>query len=310
MAPKVSIIILNWNGLEYLQNCLGSIFDQKYDNFDTILVDNDSKDNSIEFVKKKFQSVDIHALNKNYGVPKGFNIGIKYALKKYHPDYMLFLNTDTKMVQKNFLENLISFAERNNKVGILGCKIIFPDGKTQHLGAIIGKLRWTYVKNLSPKEPCAVDSIMGAMFLIKRAVIDKIGLFDEGFSPFLYEETDYCIRAKKSGFSINVIPQLEIIHFWSGSMKKFPSKQYRLALYKNSIRLKLLNDPLQLLFPRLLLNFLGCLMQYDEKRLLKIKIKRRFIENIMIFLEAMKINLHNLPEIIRKRNHRDIKIWH
>jgi len=81
--PKVSIIILNWNGKKYLNGCLASILDQKYPNYDIILVDNGSTDDSVEFVKKRYPEVKIIELDKNYGVPGGYNIGIREALNSW-----------------------------------------------------------------------------------------------------------------------------------------------------------------------------------------------------------------------------------
>jgi len=108
MNPKVSIIIGNWNGKEYLKDCLKSVFDQQYLNFKVILVDNGSVDNSLEFVKKNYSAVEIISLDKNYGFAKANNIGIKHALKKYNPSYVLLQNNDTILLKDNAFTELIN----------------------------------------------------------------------------------------------------------------------------------------------------------------------------------------------------------
>ena len=129
LTSKLSIIIVNWNGVTYLKSCLISIFDQSYNNFKVILVDNGSTDNSVDFVTHNFPAVKIIALDSNSGFVRGNNIGIKYALEKNNSEYVLLLNNDTQMIRKDFLEKLIEVADNDKKIGILGCKIIFPDGR-------------------------------------------------------------------------------------------------------------------------------------------------------------------------------------
>jgi len=314
MSSKLSIIIVNWNGKEYLKICLASIFNQSYKNFEVIFVDNGSTDNSISFVKDNFPEVKIIMLDKNYGFVKGNNVGIKYALEKYNSDYVLLLNNDTKIVQRDFLKRLIEVAENDEEIGILGCKLIYPGGKIQHLGTKITRFRWVYLQKEISQEPYEVDSIMGAVFLIKNSVIERIGLLDEGFSPFLHEETDYCIRAKRARYLIKIVPALEVIHYWYRSMRKISPRYVSLISIKNSIRLKLLNDPLPYLIPKLFFTFPTCIFEekdYEKKLTLwNLRVKENFLDNLLTYLNAWFINIKNLKEIIRKRANRNKKIWY
>lgn len=128
MNPKVSIIILNWNGEEYLEDCLTSVLNQTYEDSEIIVVDNNSTDNSLEFIKDKFPKAEVIALEKNYGFAKGNNIGIKYALNKYNPNYVLLLNTDIEILDNRTLATVVEIAEQDALSGIVGCTLVYPDG--------------------------------------------------------------------------------------------------------------------------------------------------------------------------------------
>ena len=126
MNSQVSIIIVNWNGREYLSECLKSVFNQSYDNFKVILVDNGSTDCSVEFVKNNFSHVQVISLDKNYGFAKGNNIDMKEALKDKDVQYIALLNNDTK-VEKNYLVELIKVMSSDNKIGICALKMLRMD---------------------------------------------------------------------------------------------------------------------------------------------------------------------------------------
>jgi GT2 family glycosyltransferase len=120
LNSEVCIIILNWNGKELLKDCLSSLFKLTgYPNYKVIVVDNGSTDGSFECVKKNFTQVDVLPLDKNYGFAKGNNKGIKYALKKYKPRYILLLNNDTKIIQRDWLTKLVETVESDKKMGLL-----------------------------------------------------------------------------------------------------------------------------------------------------------------------------------------------
>ena len=160
MEPKVSIIILNWNGWEDTVECLESLFQINYTNYNVVLVDNHSEDNSIEKIKEYSKgliqvpsefynynldnkplkivnaledplSTDKNSLilienDENYGFAEGNNIGIDYAMKTLNPDYILLLNNDT-VVDKYFLNELIKIGESNQDIGFIGPKTLFYD---------------------------------------------------------------------------------------------------------------------------------------------------------------------------------------
>ncbi|OYT25508.1 MAG: hypothetical protein B6U95_09135 [Thermofilum sp. ex4484_82] len=213
--PLVAIVILNWNGKKLLKTCLSTLFQlTNYPNYKVVVVDNGSIDGSIEIVKKYFPKVDVLALGKNYGFVKGNNEGIKYVLKKYSPDYILLLNNDTKIIQKNWLTEMVKVAESDEKVGIVGCKMLSPTRKIT-VGRVL-----IFRKSIGEcNRSCDVDAVSGACMLISRDLISSIGLLDEVYSPYYFEDTDYCWRAKKKGFRIIYHGKATIIHLKGSSMK-------------------------------------------------------------------------------------------
>jgi len=259
--PRVSIVVLNWNGWEDTIECLESLFQINYPNFDVILVDNTSEDDSLEKirdycsghlpVKSSFFNYNSHnkpitvyeyyetfkkdkrplknenLTNKhitliknseNRGFPGGNNVGIKFALEFFDPDYILLLNNDT-VVDENFLGELIKNGDSND-VGILGPKIYFYD-EPQTIWSAGCKISWKLSRGIQIgtnevdtgqyNEIKEVEYVSGSAFLIKTEVIEKIGLMDEKY--FLYfEESDWTLRANQEGFKSLYIPTSHIWH--------------------------------------------------------------------------------------------------
>src|SRR5208283_4136466 len=195
-------------------------------NYQVIVVDNGSLDGSVEIVKQSFPWADVVALDKNYGFSIGNNKGIVYALKKYDPQYVLLLNNDTEIVQSDWLSRMVAVAESEDNVGIVGCKLIYPNGKTQYIGTKVTVKGLTWLNPSSEgnlPEVFDVDTVLGACFLIKRTVLDKIGFLDVGFSPFVHEESDFCMRAKKAGYRTYMVLSVSVVHFWKTSVGKVNS---------------------------------------------------------------------------------------
>jgi len=133
MHSKVSIVLLNWNGWEETVECLNSLSKINYPNFNVLIVDNGSNDDSVVQIKNylsinngKFQKVNLIENKKNYGFAEGNNIGIKLVIQS-SPDYVLLLNNDTT-VDKNFLYELVKVAEENHSVGSVQSLLLKPGG--------------------------------------------------------------------------------------------------------------------------------------------------------------------------------------
>lgn len=227
--PKVFIIILAYNGGKLLENCLKSLKKVDYSNFHIVVVDNNSTDNSVEKIEKKFPQVAIVKNKKNIGFAAGNNIGIKYTLEK-GADYVLLLNQDTE-VEPNFLTELIKEGEKNSQAGLLSPLIFWK--RSDQVWFSSGRINWlnmkTYHKtSLIQDRNLETSFLTGCSLLIKRSVLEKVGLLDEDF--FLYwEDVDYSLRARKAGFRMKVIPE-SIVHHFESSNKLNKSKVYWLVL--------------------------------------------------------------------------------
>ncbi len=219
--PQVSIIILNWNGWKDTLECLESIFKIDYSNYDIIVVDNHSHDDSINQLKNYSVNNNFKLIEneENYGFAEGNNIGIKYALKHLNPKYILLLNNDT-VVDKNFLKELTCAGEKEAKIGILGPKIYSYDNPDIIWSAGC-KISWKLARGIqigSGKtdegqydNPEEVEYINGSAFLIKTDAIKKIGLMDKSY--FLYfEESDWTLRANQAGYKSLYVPTAEVMH--------------------------------------------------------------------------------------------------
>lgn len=234
--PKVAIIICTYNQEKLLKKCLSSLKSKTdYKNYKIYLVDDSGKGEIGEKIKRKFSWVDVTINKKNLGFSKANNTGIKKALKKYNPNYFLLLNDDIEIVQKDWLKKIVEVGEKDNKIGILGCKIIYPDKSLQNIGGFIKRWKITKVTNFKKGEILDVDHIMGAFMLIKKEVIKKVGLLDEKFSPYLLEDTDYCLRTKEKGFKIKSVSSVEIIHKKGKTIDSLKNKKSMIIRFKNDI---------------------------------------------------------------------------
>jgi len=230
--PKVSIIILNWNGFEDTIECLESLKKIAYPNYEVIIVDNASSSDDARILKEKYGNyIHMIANDQNYGFPEGCNIGMRYALGE-GTDYLLLLNNDT-VVDPQFLTELVKVAEGNPSIGILGSKVYYyyHPNSIQSAG---GKIRWwlgyieLYGKVYSGVEDVGQydeiaerDFVFGTSFLIKKAVIDRISFMDPYFFCGI-EEYDYCTQAKRAGFKVVYVPQSKVWHKGGTSRTKLP----------------------------------------------------------------------------------------
>lgn len=314
----VAIIIVNWNQKQALSTCLNSLKNKTaYSNYTVTVLDNGSKDGSVELLKDKFPWINTIELDKNYGFAVGNNKGIAYAFETYKPDYVLLLNNDTEIIQADWLNRLVVAAEAENNIGIVGCKLIYPNGKTQYIGTKITVKGLTWLKpNIEANLPETfdVDAVLGACFLIKSAVIDKIGYLDTGFSPFVHEESDFCVRAKKVGYRTVMVRNVSIVHFWRASMSKVNTTYVESVVRRNTVRFMLLNFPPSWLLKRAPIELrilAGSFISRNKaKGLLPIKLRsgQELIEKLNVNIHGWFCNLMSLREILSKRADRTAKI--
>ena len=222
--PSVTIYVLNWNGRTLLQSCLPLLAQLDYPDYDIVLIDNHSEDDSVAYTKENFPTITIIENEANIGFSKGMNVG----LRQHQSDVAVLLNTDVD-VRPNWLTELVRPIVEDATVGITGSKLYYGDGRTlQHAGVMmeyprgLGRHRFYQEEDVGQSDTlCEVDSVTGAAMAIRQTVLQTIGCLDEDFSPFYYEETDFCLRARAAGFKIMYAPQSVAIHHESMTFKKY-----------------------------------------------------------------------------------------
>ena len=200
-SPKVWIVVLNYNGADDTLQCIESIYKLDYDNFDVIVLDNHSKDNSeqvIESFKRTHPEYPFvfKETGKNGGYAAGNNIGIRYAIQYPDTAYVWILNNDT-LVTPNSLRLMINKMETDPRIGICGSKLVYSwdRSRVQAYGGkynpVTGISR--YVKDRTKLHE--IDHVIGASTLVSRNFLEVVGLICEDY--FLYtEEIDWALRAK------------------------------------------------------------------------------------------------------------------
>lgn len=217
---KLTISIVNYNAGDYLIRCLESLEKVKNElSFDVIVIDNDSKDNSMKEAIEKFPDFKYILNGKNLGFGKAHNI----ILKKAKTPYLLTLNPDSQVLPGT-ISYMVDFMEKNEDVGLSTCKLEKADGSldiASHRGfpTPYASFLYFFLKNdrlyhLTDRpmnKPHEIDSAVGAFMLIRKKVLEKIGYFDEDY--FLYaEDIDLCFRIKKAGFKVMYIPEVKVLH--------------------------------------------------------------------------------------------------
>lgn len=244
---KVYVIIVNWNRKKDTQACLSSLAKIKKQNADlhVVVVDNGSVDDSVAGIRNKYPSVTVLATGKNFGFTGGNNVGITHALSR-GADFIWLLNNDT-VVDARALDTLTAL--HNPKVGICGSKIYFSPGhefhhdryKEDERGRVIwyagGLVDWhnMYASHRGVDEidhgqfdtEEETQFVTGCSMMIRREVFDRIGMLDDRYYLYL-EDLDFCLRAKKAGFSLRYVPSSVLWHVNAGSSSRpgNPLQQY------------------------------------------------------------------------------------
>jgi GT2 family glycosyltransferase len=224
MDKKVSIILLNYKGTKDTLSCVESLEKIEYDNFEIIIVENDSPDDSYEVLSEAIGNK--HTLIKspsNGGFAKGNNIGINYALEK-GTDFVLLLNNDT-LVEKDFLREMINCYHRNEAVGMVGCKILYESRRDLiwYGGGELNLKRFYGLHHGEGQKDCEEFNIekevtfnTGCVMLIPKEVIEKVGTLPEEYFLY-YEDVDYSLSVQEAGYKIFYCPKAVVYHKVSAS---------------------------------------------------------------------------------------------
>ena len=212
---EVSIIIPVYNQFEYTYKCIKSIVENSGDVKYEIIVANDCSTDITLSIADIIYGIKVINNEKNLRFLLNCNNAAKYANGKY----ILFLNNDTQ-VQNNWLKPLVELIERDEKIGMVGSKLVYPDGRLQEAGGILWKdgSAWNYGHLSDPNDPeynyvKEADYISGASIMIKKELWNKIGGFDKRYAPAYYEDTDLAFEVRRHGYKVMYQPLSVVVHF-------------------------------------------------------------------------------------------------
>lgn len=214
---KVSVVVLNFNGKQYLHDCLSSLDLQTYKDLEVIVVDNGSCDGSVEYLRSNFPRIRVVRNEENLGFAEGTNSGIREA----RGDLILTLNNDTK-ADKNFIKSLIEPMSADPDVGICAPKMLFPDGRINSAGICISRSGAAWDRGMFESDEGQYDlreEVFGpcaGAALYRKEMLEEIGLFDEDF--FLYmEDVDLAFRGRLAGWKCVYVPEAKVYHHHGGT---------------------------------------------------------------------------------------------
>ena len=247
-SPLISVVVLNWNGYQVLDNCLRSLYDQTYRPLEIIVVDNASTDGSVDFVRQKFQDVNLIVNEKNLGFGGGNNIGIQAS----RGQYIMILNNDTRLDPK-CVEELKRSIEKDKSYGACASKILLenepdiidgvgivvcPDGLSFGRGRLEKRDRYDEEEEIFFASDCAC--------LYRREMLEDIGLYDEDFFAYA-DETDMGWRARLAGWKCIYSPKAIVYHLHSISSGGRYSSFKAFLVERNRIWVAVKNFPISLI---------------------------------------------------------------
>ncbi|QLH54224.1 MAG: hypothetical protein CH6_2985 [Candidatus Kapaibacterium sp.] len=302
----IDLVIITYNGKELTKNAIESALKNTFSPSKIIIVDNNSSDGTVEYIKNLFPQVEIISLTKNLGYGTASNIGVKEAIAPY----VVISNNDV-LFPVVFFEKLESLINKIGGIfGVIGFQQIYPDGSFQNsfgdfhtvksalmdvflvslLKLRFRKLRWKF----GYRKVRKVDYVDGAVICVNKNVFDKVGGFDEDFF-FYSEEVDLCKRMRESGFDVLMDETNEVIHYRGQgknriglSVDKVPTFVKSRAIYCEK-HLSNLSAFLYLRFEAIFYKELSFLMKFKNKISKKVLSEQIFI-NDLISKEFWKIS--------------------
>jgi GT2 family glycosyltransferase len=277
--PKVAIIVINWNNATDTLSCLESLSKLEYSNFDVVVIDNGSTDNSVEFLQNRFPNLKILETGANLGYSGGNNAGITWALTEGF-DWVFLLNNDT-ILAPNSLSIMIEVAKKNSSIGILGPTVFHGDTPTiiQSYGGILD--RYWRPHHLDQNElvkgqlsqPSPVHWVSGCALLARSMMIRHIGLLDNRF--YLYEEElDWCVRARHAQWSIIHVPDAHVWH-WGVNNDYQPTPYVTYYMVRNHFLLLAKHKPGKLPWVVASINILRTMLSWSIRPKWRSKVKHR-----------------------------------
>jgi GT2 family glycosyltransferase len=246
--PRVSIVVLNWNCRDDTIECLHSLTGLTYPDYETIVVDNGSTDGSPEAIREAFPEVELLTNPDNLGFAGGNNVGIRQALSG-EAAYVFVLNNDT-VVDPALLDELVATAEADSRIGVVGPKIYYYDqrdrlwyagAREQWLRRIPATVGLDELDRGQHDQLRETAFVYGTAMLIRRQVLEQIGLLDEEFFAY-HEDADFCIRARQAGYRCIYNPRGMIWHKVSAStratshVQDYLRAQHRILFFVKHLR--------------------------------------------------------------------------
>ncbi len=236
-TPLVSIVILNFNGRQFIETCIESVLRDLYRPKEVLLVDNASSDGSLSIAYNYQDQITVIKNQKNYGFPKGCNEGISQA----RGEIIVLLNIDT-IVQPGWLDGLVAPLLADESIGITGSKLLFFDGKTMQFAGgefepngLTHHIGYGEQDKGQHDEQKDVTYITGASMALRAELLEKLNGLDEGF-PLYFEDLDVCMRAFQLGRRSRYTPQSVVYHYETFGTKK-QSMKYFYKYHRGRIRL-------------------------------------------------------------------------
>jgi GT2 family glycosyltransferase len=233
---EVSVIVLTWNGGSFIEPCLRAVLTQEPPPSEVIVVDNASTDGTSDLIAEHFPGVQLIRNSRNLGFAAGNNVGLRVATG----DTIVLLNQDTR-AHPGFLAALAATFD-DPAAGIVGAKLLYPDGTIQHAGGYLYGPRGEtgHLGRCEPddgrfEEMNQPEFVTGAALAIRRATLEQIGLLDEGFAPAYYEDVDWCFRARAAGSRVVYQPQAKAVHYES-TTTALDSHRHKYALNHGRVR--------------------------------------------------------------------------
>ncbi len=305
MQPLVSVIIVNWNGLDILARCLDSLQQQNYQPLQIIVLDNASSDGSVALIENSFPQVALIKNQFNAGFALGNNLGAKIATGKY-----LFLLNSDAWVKVATIGQLVKTLEEQPQIGLLGAKLLNPDGSFQEAGMRIDIFGFPFAPSfdyVSKNSPQGLFTnffyVGGAAVLLERALFEHLGGFDESYFMFC-EDVDLAWRARLLGEQAAVCLEAEVYHQGGASLAggvanqggKYQTSLKRIYLReRNNLAMLLSNYSLVWL-----LLILPICITLNMAEILVLTLLGRF--NIArCYLDAYSWNIKRLPQTWQKR---------
>jgi GT2 family glycosyltransferase len=234
-SPLILFIILNWNSSEDTKNCINSLVPQLKNNQKIVVVDNDSTDDSFSLLTKTFPWLHIIQNERNLGFQGGMNIGIQYAVENDY-EFLMLLNSDT-IAAPDMIEILVSTFPDDAAIVSPGIYYMAEQNRLCSTGGRINSIFLETIIKARIKNPniaLKLEFLPSHAWLIRTSIFKIVGLLDESFFPLYYDDLDFCLRLKKRGYKLYLIPSAKIYHNVSISLGGKNSPKERYYMTRNS----------------------------------------------------------------------------